>query len=62
VTVTLEKSNGVVVRTLLAKRLDAGPQTASSSGRVDSSYRVRVVATNAIGSVTLVAPLTSRRS
>jgi hypothetical protein len=62
VTVTVEKPNGIVLATLLSKKLDAGPQSATWSGRAASGYRVRVVATNAIGKATLVAPVTARRS
>jgi hypothetical protein len=62
VTVTVEKPNGIVLATLLSKKLDAGPQSAAWSGRAASGYRVRVVATNTIGKATLVAPVTARRS
>jgi hypothetical protein len=62
VTVTVEKPNGIVLATLLSKKLDAGPQSATWSGRAASGYRVRVVATNTIGKATLVAPVTARRS
>ena len=62
VTVTVEKPNGVVLATLLSKKLDAGSQAASWRGQVFGGYRVRVVATNAIGKATLVAPVTARRS
>ena len=62
VTVTVEKPNGIVLATLLSKKLDAGPQSATWSGRASSGYRVRVVATNSIGKATLVAPVTARRS
>ena len=60
VTVTLEKPNGIVLATLLSKRLDEGPQTVSYTGRT-SGYRVRVTAANAIGKATLVAPVGARR-
>ena len=62
VVVTLEKPNGIVLATLLSKKLDAGPQTVIWSGSVAGGYRVRVVAANAIGKATLVAPLGARRS
>jgi len=62
VTVTVEKPNGIVIATLVSKKLDAGPQTASWTGRVAAGYRVRVVASNAIGKATLLAPITTRRS
>ena len=57
VTVTLEKPNGIVTATLLSKKLDAGPQSASSAVSAPAGYRIRVVATNAIGKATLLAPL-----
>jgi len=62
VTVTVEKANGIVLATLLSKKLDPGPQSVAWSGPAGSGYRVRVVATNAIGKATLLSPLTSRRS
>jgi len=61
VTVTLEKPNGVVVATPLAKKLPAGAQTVTLTGRT-TGYRVRVVATNSIGTATLVSPTLTRRS
>jgi hypothetical protein len=61
VTVTLEKPNGIVVARLLAKKLDIGSQTATWRGRA-AGYRVRVVATNAIGKATLLSPVGSRHS
>jgi hypothetical protein len=62
VTVTVEKDNGIVIATLLSKKLDVGPQTVTWTGRSSSGYRVRVVATNSIGKATLLSPLTSRHS
>jgi phosphodiester glycosidase len=62
VTVTVEKPNGIVLATLVSKRLDAGTQTATWTGRVAGGYRVRVVASNSIGSATLLAPVAARRS
>jgi hypothetical protein len=62
VTVTVEKPNGIVTATVLAKKLDTGPQTATWTGRVPAGYRVRVVAANSIGKATLVAPVVARRS
>jgi hypothetical protein len=61
VMVTLEKPNGIVIATPVSKRLDAGTQTVSWKGSVAAGYRVRVVATNTIGTATLVAPVTLRR-
>ena len=62
VTVTVEKGNGIVLATLLSKKLGPGSQGVTWNGPVGSGYRVRVVATNAIGTATLLSPLTSRRS
>jgi exopolysaccharide biosynthesis protein/flagellar hook assembly protein FlgD len=62
VTVTVEKGNGIVLATLLSKRLDPGTQTVTWNGPAGGSYRVRIVATNAIGKATLLSPLNSRRS
>jgi flagellar hook assembly protein FlgD len=62
VTVTVEKANGIVLATLLSKKLEVGAQSVTWSGRASGGYRVRVVATNAIGKATLLSPLTSRRS
>jgi hypothetical protein len=62
VTVTVEKANGIVLATLVSKKLDTGSQTASWTGRVAAGYRVRVVASNAIGKATLLAPISARRS
>jgi hypothetical protein len=62
VTVTVERANGIVVATLLSKKLDAGDQSVSWPGPSAAGYRVRVVATNSIGKATLLAPVTQRRS
>ena len=62
VTVTVERANGIVVATLLSKKLDAGAQSVTWTGRPGSGYRVRVVAANSICKATLLSPLTSRRS
>ena len=61
VAVTVEKANGVTVATVLAKKLAAGAQTASWNGIPRSGYRVRVVATNSIGTVAETVPFGSRR-
>jgi hypothetical protein len=60
--VTVEKGNGIVLATLLSKKLGPGSQSVTWNGPVGSGYRVRVVATNAIGTATLLSSLTSRRS
>jgi hypothetical protein len=57
VTVTVERSNGIVVATLLSKKLDPGQQSLDWTGRPGSGYQVRVVATNSIGKATLLAPV-----
>jgi flagellar hook assembly protein FlgD len=62
VTVTVERANGIVVATLLSKKLDAGAQSVSWNGAAAAGYRVRVVAANSIGKATLLAPVTSRHS
>jgi len=62
VTVTVEKGNGIVLATLLSKKLEVGPQSVTWTGQSSSGYRIRVVAANAIGKATLLSPLTSRRS
>jgi hypothetical protein len=60
VTVTVEKPNGIVVATLLSKKLDSGPQTTTWTGNAPAGYRVRVVASNTIGKATLLTALTAR--
>jgi flagellar hook assembly protein FlgD len=61
VTVTVENARGITVATLLAKKLGAGSQRVSWKGTPRSGYRVRVVATNTIGTVSQVVPFGSRR-
>jgi phosphodiester glycosidase len=61
VSVVLAKPNGIVVATLLSKKLDPGPQTVTYTGRT-AGYRVLVTAANSIGKATLLAPVGSRRS
>jgi hypothetical protein len=61
VTVNLENGNGIVVATLLLKKLAAGPQRVTWTGRPRSGLRVSVTATNSIGTVSLVSPFTARR-
>ena len=62
VTVTVEKGNGIVLATLISKKLLPGAQSVTWTGHPGSGYRVRVVATNSIGTATLLSPLTPRRS
>ena len=61
VAVTVEKPNGVTVATVLVKKLTGGAQHATWSGSPRSGYRVRVVATNSIGTVAETVPFGSRR-
>jgi flagellar hook assembly protein FlgD len=61
VAITIEKANGVTVATVLVKHLGAGTQSATWTGKPGNGYRVRVSATNAIGTVTQVVPFGSRR-
>jgi phosphodiester glycosidase/flagellar hook capping protein FlgD len=61
VAVTVEKANGVTVATVLAARLGAGAQQVTWNGTPRSGYRVRVVATNSIGTVAETAQFGSRR-
>jgi hypothetical protein len=61
VTVTVENARGITVATLLAKKLAAGSQRVSWKGTPRTGYRVRVAATNSIGTVEQVAPFGSRR-
>jgi Phosphodiester glycosidase len=60
VTVTVEKPNGIVVATLLSKKLESGAQTTKWTGNAPAGYRVRVIASNTIGKATLVTALTAR--
>jgi flagellar hook assembly protein FlgD len=62
VTVTVEKANGIVLATLMSKKLEPGTQSMSWNGRPGAGSRVRVVAANSIGKATLIAPVTVRRS
>ena len=62
VTVTVEKANGIVLATLMSKKLEPGTQSVSWTGRPGAGSRVRVVAANSIGKATLIAPVTVRRS
>jgi flagellar hook assembly protein FlgD len=69
VTVTVEKRSGIVIATVLDEQRDAGPQKVLWNGRTwtgslafTGEYQLHVVATNTIGSVSLVSPFTARRS
>ncbi len=69
VRVTVERRSGIVIATLLDKTIQTGPQKVLWNGRTwtgalafTGAYQLHVVATNAIGKVSLVAPFTARRS
>ena len=68
-TVTVEKRSGIVIATVLDDQLDAGPQKVLWNGKTwtgslafTGAYQLHVVATNSIGTVSLIAPFTARRS
>jgi hypothetical protein len=68
VSATIETRTGIVLATLVDKRLQPGAQSLSWNGRLwtgslafTGAYQVHVVATNSIGSVSLVAPFVARR-
>jgi flagellar hook assembly protein FlgD len=68
VTATIARTNGIVIRTLAADKLVAGPQRLLWDGRTASgklafggAYVVRVEAANSVGRVALTAPFTARR-
>jgi flagellar hook assembly protein FlgD len=69
VTVTVEKPSGIVIATVLDDQLTPGPQKVLWNGRTwtgslafTGAYQLHVVATNTIGTASLVAPFTARRS
>ena len=68
VTATIETRTGIVLATLLQKRLQPGAQSLPWNGRLwtgglafTGAYQVHVVATNSIGTVSLTAPFVARR-
>jgi hypothetical protein len=68
VTVTVEKRSGVVIATLLSRKLQPGEQSLSWDGRMwtgalagTSAYQIHVTATNTIGKAELLAAFTARR-
>jgi hypothetical protein len=68
VTATIETRTGIVMATLLRKRLQPGAQSLPWNGRLwtgglafTGAYQVHVVATNSVGTVSLVAPFVARR-
>jgi flagellar hook assembly protein FlgD len=68
VTATIETRTGIVLATLVNKKLQPGAQSLPWDGRLwtgslafTGAYQVHVVATNSIGTVSLVAPFTARR-
>jgi hypothetical protein len=69
VTATVENRAGIVAATLLSRKLNAGPQRIVWDGRTSTGslaqtgeYEVRVVATNSIGTASLVSRFIARRS
>jgi flagellar hook assembly protein FlgD len=68
VTVTVEKRSGIVIATVLDQQLVAGPQKVLWNGRTwtgslafTGAYQLHVVATNTIGTVSLISPFIARR-
>ena len=68
VTVTVEKRSGIVIATVLDDDIAPGPQKVLWNGRTwtgslafTGAYQLHVVATNTIGTVSLVTPFTARR-
>jgi len=68
VRVTVETTEGILVRTVASQRLEPGQQTVVWNGRTNwgtqvggGRYVVKVTATNELGAVTLAQPLTVRR-
>ena len=68
VTATIETRTGIVLATLVNKKLQPGAQSLPWNGRLwtgglafTGAYQVHVVATNSIGTVSLAAPFTARR-
>lgn len=69
VKVTIETSEGILVRTVVSQRLEPGQQSIAWNGRARNGklvsggrYVVRVAATNELSSVSLTRPLTVRRT
>jgi hypothetical protein len=69
VTVVVETKSGVPVRTIAKRRFEPGTGSVSWNGRLPSGrpafrgvYRVRVVARNEVGTVSLEQPLRVRRA
>lgn len=69
VTVTVEKRSGIVIATVLDEQLGAGAQKVLWNGRTwtgslafTGAYQLHIVAENSIGTVSLLAPFTARRS
>ena len=68
VSATIETRTGIVLATLVNKRLQPGAQSLPWNGRLwtgslafTGAYQVHVVATNSVGTVSLVAPFVARR-
>jgi flagellar hook assembly protein FlgD len=69
VKVTVETSEGVLVRTFASQRLELGPQSISWNGRASTGklvaggrYVIRVTVTNELGTVSLEQQLIVRRT
>jgi flagellar hook assembly protein FlgD len=69
VKVTIETSDGILLRTVVSQRYEPGGQTAVWNGRMDNGklvsggrYVVRVTATNELGAVSLEQQLNVRRT
>jgi hypothetical protein len=69
VKVTVETTEGILVRTVVNQRLEPGSQSTSWNGRTNwgpfvsgGRYVVRVTSTNELGAVSLSLPLTVRRT
>jgi flagellar hook assembly protein FlgD len=69
VTVTVEKPSGIVIATVLDDQLAPGPQKVLWNGRIwtgslaiSGAYQLHVVATNSIGTVTVISPFVAHRS
>jgi len=68
VKVTIETTEGILVRTIANQKVEPGEQTVSWNGRANwgkqvggGRYVVKVMATNELGAVTLAQPLSVRR-
>jgi hypothetical protein len=65
----VEKPSGIVIATVLDDQLTPGPQKVLWNGRtwtgslaLSGAYQLHVVATNSIGTVSVISPFTAHRS